>query len=175
MRSLRDRSLRRALQVKPGVGRTTRMRTVAEGFMYLAFTVAALPFAYLGLTTLNFYQAHPELLPSRDAGPEMFGALGGGLVMLGPLLIGGIMALYFLLVGPAELRVMSGTLMGAWVLSVSMNPVRGTDFRSFERLYADAYPFVAMALLPTTCAVARLASAGMISPRAWREWWGEGL
>ncbi len=151
------------------------MRAVVEGFMYLAFTVAAIPFAYLGLNNLSYYRANPALLASRDAGPEVLGALGGGVLMLGPLAVGTIVALYFLAVGPAELRIMSGTLVGAWVICFSMNPASGTDFRSFERLYADAYPFVALALLPPLCIAARLVSAGMFSPKAWKEWWGEAL
>ena len=97
------------------------------------------------------------------------------MLMLGPLVVGTLVAVYFLAVGPAALRIMSGTLVGAWVLGISVNFASGTDFRSFERLYAEAYPFVALALLPSLCVVARLVSARMFRRKPWKAWWGEAL
>lgn len=120
--------------------------------MYLAFSAAALPLAWAGLSNVFYYRAHPDMLGARDAALEV-GTILAALPWVGVgLLIAVGLALYVLRVGPCAARINSIILVTAW-LAAFLSP--DTPFRSFQRLYWDALPFAALVLLPWACAAVR--------------------
>jgi hypothetical protein len=136
------------------------LRPVVEALMYLAFFAAALPMAWLGVSEVIYYQAHPDMLEVRDSAlivPAVVWAVG---LMKPALASASVMALYFLVAGPREVRINSAVLILAWVATfgLAFTFVTPTAFASMTRLYWDAIPFVALALLPWLCAGMRLAS-----------------
>src|SRR5262245_54573573 len=86
-------------------GQAIRMRRVPEFLMYLAFSAAALAPALLGLRTLFYYRAHPEMLEVRDAAVEVLAVVGAAQVMGVCLLVAVLSALYVLIVGPRAARI----------------------------------------------------------------------
>lgn len=126
------------------------MRVVLEALMYLAFSAAALPMAWLGVTDLLYFHAHPEMLEVRDAAsvvPAVFFAIK---LMVPTLALAAVVALYFIVAGPRRERINSGVLVLAWV---SMFPAAfildtPTPFASMARLYWDTIPFFLLGLLP---------------------------
>ena len=125
-----------------------------ELLMYGAFSLAALPLAWLGLRDILYYRAHPEMLEVRDAALEVWGAMAVlPLVGVGLVAAAGL-ALYVLRVGPLAARIDSGILVIAWVAAFYTPE---TAFRSFARLYWEAVPFAALVALPWVCAARRLA------------------
>jgi hypothetical protein len=129
------------------------MQRALEFMMYVAFSAAALPFAWLGLSNVFYYRAHPEMLEVRDAALEV-GAILVALPFVGvALLIAVGLVLYVLRVGPLAVRVNGIILIIAWV--AAFFPPE-TAFRSFPRLYWEALPFAALVALPWICAAVRL-------------------
>jgi len=128
-------------------------RRVPELLMYVTFSAAALPFAWLGLRTLFYYRAHPEMLEVRDSAPEVFSAMAAVQFTGIGLLVASALALYVLVVGPFSARVNAVILVIAWIVSF-LAP--DAPFRSFQRLYWDALPSAALVVLPWICAAARL-------------------
>jgi hypothetical protein len=132
------------------------MRRALELLMYGAFSVAALPFAWLGLSKLFYYRAHPEMLEARDAAIEV-GAVLVALPFVGvALLIALGLAIYLFRFGPLIARVNGVILVIAWAAAFFAPE---TEFRSFPRLYWEALPFAALVALPWICAAFRLASS----------------
>jgi hypothetical protein len=134
------------------------MRRALEFLMYLVFSVAALPLAWLGLRDIFYYRAHPEALEVRDSAPEVFAAVAAILFADVGLLIGGALALYVLWAGPRSARVNVAILVIAWLALFFLVPE--TPFRSFERLYWDGLPYAALVVLPWICAGVRFALKG---------------
>jgi hypothetical protein len=130
------------------------MRRALEPLMYVAFSVAALPLAWLGLSQLLYYRAHPEMLEVRDAALEV-GAVLIALPFVGvALLIALGLAAFVFRFGPFIARVNGVILVIAWVAAFFAPE---TAFRSFARLYWEALPFAALVALPWVCAAVRLA------------------
>lgn len=127
--------------------------------MYLAFCAAALPMAWLGVSELLYYQAHPEMLQSRDSAPIVFAAVWAVEIMKLALGLGAILVLYFVVTGPRAVRYSSSALAIAWILTpaLALFFVAATPFSSMARLYGDAVPFVALFLLPWVCGGVRFA------------------
>src|SRR5262245_52156463 len=131
------------------------MRRALEFLMYLAFSLAALPFAWFGTSSLLYYRAHPEMLEVRDSAPEALGVIAAIPFMIGALVVAGATALYFLVKGPRAARINVSILVTLWFLPFILVPE--TPFRSFARLYWDALPFVALSVAPWACAAVRMA------------------
>jgi hypothetical protein len=129
------------------------MRRAPELLMYAAFSAAALPCAWLGVRTLLYYRAHPEMLEVRDSAPEVLAAMGAVLISGIGLLVAAGLASYVLVVGPLAARASVGILVIAWI-ACFLAPA--TPFRSFQRLYWEALSFAALVILPWICAAARL-------------------
>ncbi|MGH9868990.1 MAG: hypothetical protein ACREAA_12595 [Candidatus Polarisedimenticolia bacterium] len=132
------------------------MRRALEFLMYLAFSAAALPFAWLGVNDILYYRAHPDMLEVMDSAPEVLGVMAAIWVMGPALAAGAVLALYFLIAGPRAARVSSAVLTGMWLVPFLAIPA--TPARSFARLYWDGLPFVALSVLPWVCAGVRLAN-----------------
>ena len=134
-----------------------RLRAALEGLMYLAFFIAPLPFAWLGVNELLFYRAHPDWLQDRDAAPMVLPVLMAMKVMLPAQVLAVLLALYFLITGPRGARLGSSALVVAWVLIMALcSIVPPGPFNSFFRLYWDAVPWVALSVFPWVCAGLRL-------------------
>ena len=140
------------------------VRSTVEALMYLAFSAAALPMAWLGVSDILYYQAHPEMLESRDSAPVVMSVVWAVYIMLPALGAAVLLALCFLLGGPRAVRMSSLFLISAWILMFVLVP--STAFASVARLYWDAVPFVVLAILPWLCAGVRLVLryAGASSP-----------
>src|SRR5262245_35100121 len=130
------------------------MQRALEWLMYAAFSAAALPAAWMGWSNLSYYRAHPEMLETRDSAPEVFATLFAVQVMMICLLVAAALALFVLRAGPFAARVSVIVLVIAWVAAFFQPE---TSFRSFQGLYWEALPFMALALLPWICAGARFA------------------
>ena len=127
-----------------------------ELLMYGAFSLAALPLAWIGFRDILYYRSHPEMLEVRDAALEVWGAMAVlPFVGVGLLAAAGL-ALYVLRVGPLGARINSVILLIAWCAAAFSTPE--TPFRSFARLYWEALPFAALVALPWVCAARRLTS-----------------
>lgn len=134
------------------------MRRTLGVLMYAAFSLAALPFAWLGLRDLLYFRAHPEMLEARDAAVELGAALIVVKIMTAVLLVAGVLALCVLVLGPPAARLNGMILVAAWV-AVFFAP--DTPFNSFRRLYWEALSFAALVVLPWICAgLARARGAG---------------
>ena len=133
------------------------IRPALEALMYLAFCAAALPFAWLGVTDLLYYRAHPDLLETRDAAPAVLAVVGALEITEYALGVAAILSLYFLIRGPRAVRISSAILVIAWILvpAFCLFFVPTTAFTSTARLVSDAAPFVALLLLPWACAGGR--------------------
>jgi hypothetical protein len=138
------------------------MRTALEALMYLAFSVAALPMAWLGVREVLVYRAHPDQLADRDAALLVFAAMGALQVMTVALALAAILAVYFLLKGKKAVRYSIAALIGSWALvfCVGWFFIPSTRLASMARLYWDAVPFVVLVLVPWVCAGVRLARPG---------------
>jgi hypothetical protein len=136
--------------------RRDAVRRTIEGLMYLAFTAAALPLAWVSVHELLYYRAHPDDLQTRDTAPLALVMSGVDLVMDPALALAAVLALYFLIRGPRPLRYASGALVLGWIL-MAVTPL-SAPFNSVKRLYLDAVPFVALSLLPLVCAFVRVRS-----------------
>src|SRR5262245_47333821 len=129
------------------------MRRALELLMYLAFSLAALPFAWLGVRNILYFRAHPEMLEVRDSALELFGVVAVVPFMGACLLVAAGLALCVLWIGPRAARINSSILVVAWV-ALFFSPE--TEFRSFARLYWEGLPFAALVVLPWICAGVRL-------------------
>src|SRR5262245_18894212 len=126
--------------------------------MYLVFSLAALPFACLSVNDALYYQAHSEMLQSRDSAPLVFAALMAIALMKPALGLAVLLALYFLVSGPRAARFSGAVLTSAWLLTLASEYLATPpQFASTARLYWDAVPFVALSVLPWICAGIRLA------------------
>ena len=125
------------------------MRRALEFLMYLAFSAAALPYAWFGLSDILYYRAHPQMLEVRDSAPEVLGVVAAWPLVGTALAVGGVLALYFLATGPRSARVSSVVLLTAWLAPFLLIPQ--TPFRSFARLYWDGLPFMGLLVLPWIC------------------------
>ena len=67
--------------------------------MYVAFSAAALPFAWLGLNDIVVFQSHPEMLESRDSAPVVMSVYWATRITLPALACAVLSALYFLIAG----------------------------------------------------------------------------
>ena len=134
------------------------MRTALETVMYLAFSAAALPMAWLGVSEILYYRAHPEMLESRDSALLVFAAMSALQIMSVALALAVILAVYFLVRGPRALRYIIAVLVAAWLLAFVLGLIftPSTPFASMARLYGEAAPFVALFLIPWVCAGVRL-------------------
>jgi len=135
------------------------MRPALEALMYLAFSAAALPMAWLGVSDVLYYQSHPEMLQSRDSAPVVLAAVWAAEIMKPALGLAAVLAFYLLITGPRAVRYSSAALIIAWVMAFTIAQlfVTSTPFASVARLYWDAVPFVALSILPWLCAGVRLA------------------
>lgn len=130
------------------------MRRALEFSMYLAFSAAALTPAWVGLGTLSYYRAHPEMLEVRDAALEV-GAVLVAMPVAGIVLLIAIgLAIFIARVGTLGSRINIIVIVTAWVAAFF---TRDTAFRSFARLNWEALPFAALVLVPWFCAAARFA------------------
>ena len=138
------------------------MRIALEALMYLAFSVAALPMAWLGVSEVLFYRSHPDQLADRDAALLVFAAMGGLRIMTVALALAAILAVYFLLKGPRAVRHGIAALVAAWVLAFGLSLLftPSTPLASMARLYWDAVPSTALVVVPWICAGVRLARRG---------------
>src|ERR1700733_2951961 len=94
------RTDRTAPAAQRSVVRSYSVLAVLESLIYGSFSVASLPFAYIGVSDLLYYQAHPDMLAARDAGPEVLGVLGGAAVMAMGLFVAGGAGLCVMVIGP---------------------------------------------------------------------------
>ena len=134
------------------------MRSVLEALMYVAFFAAALPFAWLDVHEVLYYQAHPERLSSRDSALLVFAAMTAIRIMTPALGVAVLLALYFLVSGPRAARVSAAVLVVAWLLRFSFAYWRTPPpFASMARIYWEAVPSTVLSLLPWICAGVRLA------------------
>ena len=139
------------------------MRGVFEALMYLAFSAAALPMAWMGVSEVIYFHAHPEQLQTRDSAFMVLSVTWGVQFMLSALIAGALMAVIFLIAGPRAVRLSSGVLASAWLLAfLTAALFKPPTFTSMARIYWDSTPFAVLALLPWICAGVRFArrSAG---------------
>lgn len=130
------------------------MRRALEFSMYLAFSAAAPPPAWLGLSALSYYRAHPEMLEVRDAALEV-GAVLVAMAVAGIVLLIAIgLAIYIARVGTLGARINIIVIVTAWGAAFF---IPDTAFRSFARLNWEALPFAALVLVPWFCAAVRFA------------------
>jgi hypothetical protein len=133
------------------------VRPAFEALMYLAFSAAALPMAWVGVSEVIYYHVHPDRLEVRDS-VQVVGLVFWAIEFMKPALgLATLAALYFLVAGPRAVRINSALLVFAWLLTFGLAfvLVTPTAFASMARLYWDAIPFVALALLPWLCAWVR--------------------
>ena len=128
-------------------------RRVAEFVMYAAFSAAALLSAWLGVHNFRYFRAHPEMLEERDSAGEAL-----ALSLISPyvstaLVIGGLLALYFVAKGPRAARINIFALGIALVATLVLTP--STSFTSFARIYWDGATSVLLCALPLVCAAFR--------------------
>ena len=135
------------------------MRTALEALMYLAFSVAALPMAWLGVRDVLYYRAHLDQLAERDAALLVFAAMVALQIMAVACAVAAILAVYFLVRGPRAVRYSVAALVAAWIVALGLAFIFGrtTPFASMARLYWDAVPFAVLVLVPWVCAGVRLA------------------
>ena len=135
------------------------MRPALEAVMYLAFSAAALPMAWLGVSEVIYYHGHPDMLQVRDSAQVVPSVIWAIQLMKPALALAAVAALYFLIAGPRSARVSGAVLVFAWLLTFTLAWafVTPTAFASMARLYWDAVPFVLLVLLPWLCAWVRFA------------------
>jgi hypothetical protein len=134
------------------------LRRASEALMYLAFLAAALPFAWLGVGNLIFFNAHREALETRDAAVEVMSAVFAARITLIALAVAVPVALFFLAAGPRAVRISSTILVFAWLFYFFLALFfDAPPLASMARLYWDGAPFAVLALLPMLCAGFRAA------------------
>ena len=133
------------------------MRSALEVLMYLAFSAAALPFAWLGVNEALYYHAHPKMLQSRDSALLVLAAVMAIDVMKATLCLAALLAVYFLASGPRDLRFIASALAMAWLATFASALVpRPQPINSMVGMYWDAATFVTLSILPWICAGIRL-------------------
>src|SRR5262245_7537524 len=95
------------------------MRITVEALMYVAFSAAALPLAWLGVSDVLYYRAHPEMFQYSDSAPSVFAVVGAVQLMKLGLGLAAILALYFFVRGPRAVRYSSCALVIAWSLTLA--------------------------------------------------------
>nr|CAP48014.1 putative integron gene cassette protein [uncultured bacterium] len=129
------------------------MRKTAEVLMYAAFAMAALPFAYIGVSDFLYFRAHPDALAGRDTAFQVVEIMAIFPFIRASLVIGCLFALYFVIMGPRILRIIGLVLIASWPLLFLVPP---TLVQSSARLYCDGLPWVGLVMLPCACGVIRI-------------------
>jgi hypothetical protein len=137
------------------------MARFTEYAMYILFGLALLPFAALEAYALGFFLINPAMLEVRDAAleaPAVFMAMKYASYLLVPA----AMALIYVLVAASlDARVHAATLMVAFCISLYLISLAGRfAFNSWQRLYLESVPIVALIVLDVVLLIKRWLSKG---------------
>ncbi len=129
------------------------MIKIAEVLMFIAFAMAALPLAFLGINDLIHFCGNPDALAIRDStGEALFVIVVAPLIAIS-LLVGGLSALFFMIRGPHILRIIGVLLIAAWGTPFL---IPETPFNSCAHVYWNSIPSIMLILLPFVFGVMRL-------------------
>ena len=142
--------------------------------MYLMFSTAAAPLAWVSLQNISYINANPDFLAQGDDRAIDDGFVASVLA-IPPLFIAVCMGLFFIIAGPRALRVAAATILLGWSAVVASALLMHDPFPSpsVAAVYMDAAPRFALMLGPILCGVFRLISSHNWAPIA--EWLGSGF
>jgi len=121
--------------------------------MYVAFSLAALPSAWLASSNVLYFRAHPEALEVRDSAGEALFSLAFAPLCVAAFAVGAVLAAYFLVTGPRAARICIAALGIVFVGALALTP--RTSFASLGRVYWDGATGVLFCVLPLAFGVFR--------------------
>ena len=126
---------------------------VLEMAMYCVFAIAILPLTWLGVSDFIYYSQNPEALETRESTLEVFRVIVFMPFISGALLIGSMLALYHLVVGPNLVRFSVLVLVAIYVGMFSLDAIG--NFNSLHRVAWDAAIMLVLFLVPVALMVLR--------------------
>lgn len=129
------------------------IRKITELVMYVAFSLAALPSAWLASYNVLYFRAHPEALEVRDSAGEALFALAFAPFSVAAFAVGAVLAAYCLVTGPRGARICVAALGIVFLAALALTP--RTSFESLARVYWDGATGVLFCLLPLACGLIR--------------------